>query len=186
MKIVRQEKFSFPQELEDIIFLYLDDSTIKKTREIQSAYVKKCTEFSSLKVAVQKGNLHCVRYLLPQGHKPSKYLSFFPFNLMDLAAENGHLEVVKWFHENRTEGCSDFAMNLAAANGHLEVIKWLHENRTEGASVYAMCWAAQYGHLELVKWLHKNRTEGCTRWAMDHAAQNGHLDIVIWLHENRT
>ena len=40
-----------------------------------------------------------------------------------------HLEVVKWLHENRTEGCSTYVMNYAAENGHLEVVKWLHENR---------------------------------------------------------
>ena len=65
-------------------------------------------------------------------------------------------------HENRTEGCSTFAMNGAAENGHLEVVKWLHENRTEGCTTYAMDFAVEKGHLEVVKWLHENRTEGCT------------------------
>ena len=46
----------------------------------------------------------------------------------------GHLEVVKWLHENRTEGCSKCAMDWAAKNGHLDVVKFLHENRTEGCS----------------------------------------------------
>jgi hypothetical protein len=51
---------------------------------------------------------------------------------MNYAASNGHLQVVKWLHEYRTEGCTAKAMDLAARNGYLEVIKWLHENRTEG------------------------------------------------------
>jgi hypothetical protein len=37
----------------------------------------------------------------------------------------------------------------AAANGHLEVIEWLHENRSEGCTKRAMDWAAEYGHLEV-------------------------------------
>ncbi|KAF1790995.1 hypothetical protein GQ600_6035 [Phytophthora cactorum] len=40
---------------------------------------------------------------------------------MDVAASNGHLEVVKWLHANSNEGCTTFAMSAAAANGHLEV-----------------------------------------------------------------
>ena len=69
----------------------------------------------------------------------------------------------------------------AAKYGHLDVVKWLHENRTEGCSVAAMDWAAKNGHLEVVKWLHVNRTEGCTEDAMDCAAENGHLEVVKFL-----
>jgi len=53
-------------------------------------------------------------------------------NAMDIAVEYGHLEVVKWLHENCAEGCTTDAMDFAAKSGHLEVVKWLHENRTEG------------------------------------------------------
>ena len=39
------------------------------------------------------------------------------------AGSRGHLAVVQWLRENRTEGCTIGAMESAAANGHLEVIK---------------------------------------------------------------
>ncbi len=48
--------------------------------------------------------------------------------LTHVRAKNGHLAVVKWLHENRTEGCTTDAMDDAASNGHLTVVKWLHEN----------------------------------------------------------
>lgn len=32
---------------------------------------------------------------------------------MDWAASNGHLEVVKWLHYNRTEGCSQNTLDKA-------------------------------------------------------------------------
>ena len=57
---------------------------------------------------------------------------------MGWAASNGHLEIVRWLSENRTEGCTRYAMSRAAENGHLEIVKWLHENRTEGCSEDAM------------------------------------------------
>ncbi len=104
---------------------------------------------------------------------------------MDFAAANGHLEVVKWLHNNRKEGCTTWAMDWAALNGHLDVIKWLHENRTEGCTKYAMDMSTRNGHLEVCMWLHENRTEGCTVYAMDWAVKNGHCDVIKWLHKNR-
>jgi hypothetical protein len=38
------------------------------------------------------------------------------------AAENGHLDMLKWAREN---GCP---WDYAAENGHLNVLKWAHEN----------------------------------------------------------
>lgn len=105
---------------------------------------------------------------------------------MDWAAERGHLEVVHWLHENRNEGCTEIAMNLAAEGGHLEVVKFLHETGRAKCTVIAMDLAASGGHLEVVRWLHENRDEGCSINAMNWAAQNGHLKVVKWLHKNRS
>ncbi|KAF1772716.1 Ankyrin repeat-containing domain [Phytophthora cactorum] len=52
---------------------------------------------------------------------------------MDSAASNGHLEMVKWLHEHRDEGCTMDAMNRAAWNGHLDVVKWLHDHERKDA-----------------------------------------------------
>ena len=41
----------------------------------------------------------------------------FTTDAMNYAAHNGHLEVIKWLHTNRFEGCSTYAMNSAAGNG---------------------------------------------------------------------
>lgn len=106
-------------------------------------------------------------------------------NAMDNAARCGHFEIVKWLHTHRTEGCTKRAMDGAAANGHLEVVKWLHLNRSEGCTIDAMDWAAESNHLAVVEWLHENRMEGCTLMAMDRAALFGHLEMVQWLDKNR-
>uniref|UniRef100_K3W601 Uncharacterized protein n=1 Tax=Globisporangium ultimum (strain ATCC 200006 / CBS 805.95 / DAOM BR144) TaxID=431595 RepID=K3W601_GLOUD len=107
--------------------------------------------------------------------------------VMDFAARNGHLEILKWLHATeRLNGCSTRSMDDAAKNGHLEIVQWLHENRSEGCTTKAMDYAAKHGHLKIVQWLHANRTEGCTVRAMDLAAQNGHLEMLEWLDANRT
>ena len=73
---------------------------------------------------------------------------------MDGSAAYGHLEMVKWLHQNRTEGCTTIAMGWAAGNGHLETVKWLHLNRTEGCTTGAISWAK--GYIEIVKYLKEN------------------------------
>ena len=109
---------------------------------------------------------------------------------IDYTAENGHLEIIKWLHENLSKiinsnnVCTTYAMNIAAAQGHLEIVKWLHENRNEGCTTTAMDYAASNSHIEVVKWLHENRKEGCTTLAMNLAAKNGHSEIVNYLKNN--
>ena len=97
-----------------------------------------------------KGHLKTVKWF-----NGKSYIS--PF---DTEFRSAYVEI-RFLPEN-SEGCTTTAMDLAAFDGHLEVIKWLHENRTEGCTTDAMNWAAQNGHLEVVKFLHEHRTEGCT------------------------
>ena len=96
-------------------------------------------------------------------------------------AENGHLVVLKYLHDN---GCpsSVNACALASYNGHLEVLKYLHANGCRWTT-NACTYAARNGHLELLIWLHVN---GCP-WdesAFALAAQKGHLEVLIWMHDN--
>ncbi|OQR94043.1 hypothetical protein ACHHYP_01897 [Achlya hypogyna] len=104
---------------------------------------------------------------------------------MDYAARNGHLDVVEFLHRHRAEGCSSFALTAACARGHLGVVRFLHRHRHEGCTSHAMDSAAENGHLEIVRLLHFERHEGCSRVALEYAAKYGHLDIVRFLHTHR-
>ena len=115
----------------------------------------------------------------------NKYKYQFATDAIDYAAEEGHLEVVKWLHYNRSEGFTVNAMDQAAGRGYLEVVKWLHYNRSEGCTYFAMDQAAYKGHLEVIKWLHDNRSEGCSDIAINYAALRGHLEVVKWLLANK-
>jgi hypothetical protein len=43
---------------------------------------------------------------------------------MDMAATSGHLDMVRFLHEHRGEGCTGKAMERAAMNGRLDVVRF--------------------------------------------------------------
>jgi hypothetical protein len=47
---------------------------------------------------------------------------------MDYAANRGHLEIVKWLHENRPEVSLKDSLACAAYCGRLTVVKWMVEH----------------------------------------------------------
>ncbi|KDO28578.1 hypothetical protein SPRG_06434 [Saprolegnia parasitica CBS 223.65] len=100
---------------------------------------------------------------------------------MDLAAANGHLDVVMFLHVQRTEGCTVEALDGAIRSGHLDVVRFLLEHRTEGASPNILDEAAANGHVDVVQYLHTRGSFRCTVTAVDKAAAGGHLDVVRFL-----
>ncbi|KAJ3270349.1 hypothetical protein HDU76_011172, partial [Blyttiomyces sp. JEL0837] len=107
-------------------------------------------------------------------------------DVLATATEHGLFEHVVFLQQVRPQiECTTRAMNLAAGNGHLDIVRFLHENRQEGCTTYAMDKAASNGHLDVVKFLHENRQEGCTTAAMDGAAHRGFLSVVRYLFLNR-
>ncbi|AGO83005.1 Ankyrin repeat domain containing protein [Pandoravirus dulcis] len=130
---------------------------------------------------------------------------------MDYAAGGGHLDVVRWLHENSPLGCTTEAMDMAAAGGHVEVLRWLHEHRTDGCTadagstscggnVEAVQWlfdhlpqqflyakrvfrdAASHGHIGVLRWLCTSGSVSRYSTSMaESAAKHGHLDVLQWM-----
>lgn len=94
--------------------------------------------------------------------------------IMEGAAECGHLNMVQWLHE---QGCASSAqaMDLAAENNHLQVVQWLHINRTEGCTGSALITSAQ-------NWLLSHRPEcqdkSVIQYACWNAIQKGVNDVL--------
>ncbi|KAF1321033.1 hypothetical protein FI667_g12183, partial [Globisporangium splendens] len=133
---------------------------------------------SLIDLAAEEGDLNGIRYL-----HASSVLSNCLTHSMDAALQYGHLVLVKWLHEHRSEGCASRAMAGAALNGHFEVVEWLHENCRGGCTTNAMDGAAKSSHLQVVKCLHEKRNEVWSTNAMDCA---GSVEIVRFLHEHRS
>eukprot|EP01133_Synstelium_polycarpum_P002603 gene2603-2989_t len=170
-----------------------------------------CT-FNALQEAISNNNLHIVQFI--HRHYPDifntddnicdailsasrlnctdmlQYLkdNIAPsrFNCQSIMDQRLPLKLVKFLHDNLTDGWTTRAMDMAAEEGNLPLVKFLHTNRSEGCTTFAMDRAAQTGNMSMVKFLHSNRTEGCTTRAMDKAAGNGRMSIVKFLHYNRS
>lgn len=102
-------------------------------------------------------------------------------NACDNAAQNGHLEIIKWATEN---GCpwSVHTIFSSVYSGKLEILKWLRENGCEWNATICLN-AARNGYLEILQWVYQNGCPWDDRTCAE-AAENGHLEILQWVHQN--
>ncbi|OQS07156.1 hypothetical protein THRCLA_20215 [Thraustotheca clavata] len=113
---------------------------------------------------------------------------------MNVAAENGQLEMIQYMHTSGSKACSSEAVDLAARNGHLNITKWLHENGKEGCTIRAVHNSIISDNVIILKYLinqgHVECSEfdmvNCTTKVMDNAAAISDLETVKYLHEHRT
>ena len=113
--------------------------------------------------------------------------------LMQLAAADGRVDVMKWLNRkgvevkfsSKTYIDSEDLMYIAAKNGHLDVINWL---KWKGFDLnLAMIAAAEKGNLDLMKRL-KRKSASVKGGKSKHnytpmhaAASGGHLEVIKWL-----
>ena len=92
-----------------------------------------------------------------------------------IAAHRGHLECLKYLHENKHEWHYD-CTTFAAANGHLECLKYCAENGCELNSA-ATAFSAATGKLDCLKYC----IEKGFKWdkaTSECAAKEGHLECL--------
>ena len=98
------------------------------------------------------------------------------------AARQGNLEMVKYCVANkcpiRTVACA-----FAAGNGHLECLKYFHEEAEAPWDWYTGTWAAQNGNLHILEYLVERKYDIYDQYVCMYAAMNGHLDCLKYLHE---
>ncbi|RLN87695.1 hypothetical protein DYB28_000659, partial [Aphanomyces astaci] len=110
-------------------------------------------------------------------------------NLVQVAAERGHLQAIVRLHEMAYESGTNDALVAAATNGHLNVVEYLADShRTNAQQVaHAVVAAAARGNMAIVQFLTKNGSSSSSaRAAFTMASANGHLPIVRWLYEHGT
>lgn len=101
-------------------------------------------------------------------------------NYIDIAAKNGHFEILKWLCKN---GCEIDSYTIGYfTHNNTDMIKWLRQNNSQWHS-HACGFLAADCDIELLEWAYNN---GCllNSTAYMQAVRNNRLDIVEWLHNN--
>ncbi|EGG18670.1 hypothetical protein DFA_04166 [Cavenderia fasciculata] len=161
---------------------------------------KKCTT-NAIDWASQNGHFEIVKWLYNNKNSgASKFAMNYAANLeileylhnigqscsttaMDNAAKID-LEMVKFLHTKRTEGCTTNAIDNASKNGHLNIIKYLNLNRTEGGTEKAIDFAVDGNQsMEMIRYLDDHLRQGCSHHAVEIAASKGRLDVIQFLHQ---
>ena len=101
-------------------------------------------------------------------------------SIIDIASKFGHLNIIKTL---KNASASKMAIFYAAENGHLDIVKYLHFNRSEGCSKYAIDKACEKNHIDIVKFLDVNRSEGYSKFALEYAAIKGHLNVIKYFYD---
>src|SRR6185436_15296859 len=180
--------YQLPLELKEIIMLYLDiEDMLELDVSDISDYVLLRKKHKTINDAARNGNLIGLKYLIKRG------LSFDIKHILQLSADNGHLEVVKYLiekHNADIHADNDAALWLSARDGHLEIVKYLVEkhNADIHADNDAALWlSAENGHLEVVKYLVSKGADvhADNEYALWLSASKGHLEVVKYLEEIR-
>jgi len=101
---------------------------------------------------------------------------------INVAAEQGNLEMIKYCVANECPIGTGVCAN-AAENGHLECLKYLRKEVKAPWDEYAAICAAEHGHLHILEYLVERKYDQYNELACEVAAQNGHLDCLKYLHE---
>jgi hypothetical protein len=103
------------------------------------------------------------------------------------AAENGHINILNWFHKSRYEfKYSEYAINYAARNCHINVLEWFHNSKYEFKySEAAVDWASENGHINVLEWFHNSQYEfKYSKDAINWASENGHINVLEWFYNS--
>ncbi len=110
---------------------------------------KKCEwDFRTINAAVLQGNLEIVKYCVANECPVDE-------DACESAARNGHLECLKYLHEDAKAPWDEYTANGAAGKGQLHILEYLVERKFDKYSELACMRAAKYGHLDCLKYLHE-------------------------------
>lgn len=112
-----------------------------------------------------------------------KYIRLLPAkeNTWKYAGKYGNLELIKHLHIHDKDNYDTLTMNLAAGNGHLDVVQWLYKNDYKISSI-TMNLAIMNNQLEIVKYLYEIKEINISE-AINLSRYCGYLKIIEFLHK---
>ncbi len=101
----------------------------------------------------------------------------FFFNVFEMAASNGWLDLLIWFGSKRIVDHNHLVMTSAIRYGHIEIVKWCIDEFGLHVDTF---WASFYGQLKILKLLYSKKIP-LNQHTLNHAIQQNHLNIVKWI-----
>ena len=139
---------------------------------------KKCRwDRRTINATATQGNLEMIKYCV------ANECPIVTWACSD-AAENGHLECLKYLHEEAKAPWGSHTAEWAAQNGHLHILEYLVERKYDQFDVSACWFAAMCGHFDCLKYLHETAKEPWDEEAVREAHKYNETECVQYLLEN--
>ena len=139
---------------------------------------KKCQwNGSPIIAAVSQGNLEMMKYCVSNKCPIDKWMCTW-------AAENGHLECLKYLREEAKAPWDSQTANTAAQNGHLHILEHLVERKFDKYSECVCVCAAQNGHLDCLVYLRETAKAPWIDDAVYRAHKFNHRECLQYLLDN--
>jgi hypothetical protein len=100
------------------------------------------------------------------------------------AAMFGHLQLLKWLHEQGCPWDEDTFDAAVRYGGNVEMLEWLYKKNSLWMRGWHCSLGAISGNMDVLKWLHGRKF----LWGIDTfdiAIEKGNLEMVNWLHEQK-
>ncbi len=100
-------------------------------------------------------------------------------DIIDIAAENGHVEMVKYL-ETKGLKCSQDGINSAAHHGDVKMVKYLYQQGLR-CNQNGIDEAALHGYVKMIEYLYTKGLK-CSQDGINRAAHQGHVKMVKYLY----
>ena len=131
----------------------------------------------TIEVVAFKGNLEMVKYCVANECPMNERACAF-------AADGGHLEVLKYLHEEAKAPWEWCTATCADEKGHLHILEYLVERKYDKFDEWACMYVAEKGHLDCLKYLHETAKAPWDYRAVRRAHKNKHPECVQYLLDN--
>jgi hypothetical protein len=139
---------------------------------------KQCEwDSGTINAAAYQGNLEMVKYCVAN-ECPINWCA------CAYAALEGHLEVLKYLHEEAKAPWDFRTATRAAENGHLHILEYLVERKYDKYHGGACQLAAMNGHLNCLKYLHETAKAPWDDWSVFYTHEKNHPECVQYLLDN--
>jgi hypothetical protein len=165
-------------ELDETFFCWKVAQTNKLELLKWAREEKKCDwDKHTIHAAAEQGNLEMVKYCVANE---------CPINAMAcaFAAQNGHLEVLKYLREEVKAPWDSATANVSAANGHLHILEYLVERKFDKYNEWACTLAAKFGYFDCLVYLHETAKAHWDYRAVRLAHKNNQTECVQYLLDN--